>query len=144
MVDESFVITEAAKERAFSKAYLGESQPQGLGAIAAKLWASSAAAHILVSRLQREGQIPEVESKALEVVSGLASLLAAANNRVAKALDDELKLKEAMARLESKIQQIVAFKTAPSNSADHINTIKDLVRLRPKTTCFDGTFLTRL
>jgi len=94
----------------------------------------------------RLGSMSAVEGKMKETVVALAELLDVANSRVVKALDNENKLKEAMKRLEGKVDKILTLKntssrhtrstpTSPGQATtsivvaeEHLQCLKGLVR----------------
>jgi hypothetical protein len=119
-------------------------RPDGLSPTAEKVWASTAAAALLLDALRTTSDakppgkyLPRAaDAKLREVVVALAELLAVANARVVRAIDDEARLKEAAKRLEAKVAQVVSKATfakqeaAPTPPAEHVDCLRQLVDAR--------------
>lgn len=118
-------------------------KPENLGKIAEVLYISNNKTVKILSELKllqnsnnnnnsSTSHIKEKETILKNMVMTLSSLLKAANNRVAKALDQEEKLKESLGRLDTKVQQIITHNRNSSSKAgsrgnEHINLLKELV-----------------
>mmetsp|Transcript_20732 Transcript_20732/g.26962 ORF Transcript_20732/g.26962 Transcript_20732/m.26962 type:complete len:658 (-) Transcript_20732:136-2109(-) len=69
-----------------------------------------------------------------DVIISLAGLLKVANGRVAKALDNEEKLKEALGRLDAKVHQIISkTRNSFSNPNTHLSILKELLDAKKQT-----------